>query len=51
MKKKNKELCKYGKDHNVNKFHTCPYQVDINEDKAHECQCCQECIQDCNDAI
>ena len=27
--------------------HTCPFQVEINEDRKFKCNCCAECEEDC----
>ena len=51
--KENKiELCRFGNNHKKNKWHSCPYAYDVNNDKDEEfCQCCDECEELCKGDI
>lgn len=28
-------------------LHTCPFQTEINDDYAYECNCCDDCMDNC----
>lgn len=37
--------------HAQTELHKCPYKVDIEEDEAALCSCCDDCTNDCADDI
>lgn len=44
-------LCSMCGKHEAEPLHTCPYQEDIHGDYITECDCCQECIYECQMAV
>ena len=53
MKKSSETLyrCRYGKVHRK-PSHPCPYEAEINDNSDPQyCNCCDECTQDCGDAL
>jgi len=42
--------CRCGKLTATQELHTCPYQVDIEENKEKYCNCCADCEDNCSDS-
>ena len=44
--------CKCGAPINDYELHSCPYQCEVNNECNDDyCNCCQQCIQNCNYSI
>jgi len=41
------ELCPKCKRNEKESPHTCPYQVDVNNDREFTCNCCNKCEHEC----
>lgn len=46
-KKRKVNLCQFGNDHSKEEWHSCPYQIDVHDNKLFKCRCCKECEQAC----
>lgn len=42
-----KDKCGRCEKNQSRELHTCPYQIEINDNDKFECDCCEDCTSDC----